>query len=134
MPLVKFLNGELVEFNATDAAELTLLIAEEFKTDPVCVCLTKNSDEDAEISGISFFVTIDESKTFFIVNLTQKNYFSYERAFYEDKGYNQILADLLSQDPQDLTGVSHWLPTDKIVFAPENTKEHVKNNYGQLKI
>lgn len=128
MTVVKFLNGELVEYNAADKAELTFLIAEEFKTDPACVCLTKNSDEN---SDISFFVTMDESKTVFIVNLTQKNYFSYERAFYEDKGYNQILTDLFSQD---LTGVSHWLPTDKIVFSPENTKEHVKKNYGELKI
>jgi hypothetical protein len=67
----------------------------------------------------------------FIVNLNEKSFFRYLKKDETDSGYNKLLLNLLTP-PNVNTKISHWMRTDKIVFAPKHLHKYVEQTYNEL--
>jgi hypothetical protein len=69
--------------------------------------------------------------TILIVNINEKSFFRYNKKNETDTGYNKLLLELLTP-PDKKTTISHWLRTDKIVFAPKHIESYVERTYNEL--
>jgi hypothetical protein len=67
----------------------------------------------------------------FIVNLNEKSFFRYIKKDETDCGYNKLLLELLIP-PNINTKISHWMRSDKIVFAPKHLHKYVEQTYNEL--
>lgn len=143
MTLVKFLDGSILAFTAVDMEELTQQVTEYINGISInsgndnnkrLVQLIKveddeKNDEQDDDMDIQYFALIHPTRTLLILNRTQGNYFSYEREYVNDKGYEYILRQLFQRDLQN---DSHWMATDQIVFVPDDLHEYVQMMYGKL--
>ena len=67
----------------------------------------------------------------FIVNLNEKSFFRYSKKDETDSVYNKLLLNLLTP-PNVNTKISHWMITDKIVFAPKHLHKYIEQTYNEL--
>ena len=130
MTLVKFLNGDISQYEENEEEKLIILIADDLKIDRVTVGLVKNEEEESE-DRIDFFVFIDPVKVIYILNMTQGNFFEYRKRSCFDKGYMKVVKDLTT-DGED--GISHWGKEDKIIFSPDHLRSYVEKSYGRLRV
>ena len=126
MPVVKFLNGDLSEYDEKDENKLTELIAGAWNVNKAQVKLIKSEEDE----NVDYFVYFDISHRLLILNMTEENYISYEKQFYDDKGYMNLVKELLKTEERDM--VSRWNKKDKIVFVPNHLEEYVKKTYGKV--
>ena len=73
----------------------------------------------------------NENEEVFIVNLNEKSFFRYLKKDETDRGYNKLLLNLLTP-PNVNTKISHWMRTDKIVFAPKHLHKYLEQTYNEL--
>lgn len=128
MTFVKFLNGDISQYNEKDEKKLIDMIADDLKIDRVTVGLVKNE----EGGDIDFFVFIDPVKLVYILNMTQENFFVYKKRSCFDKGYMRIVKDLTTENVT--SGVSHWGKDEKIIFVPNHLYSYVEKSYGRLRV
>jgi len=126
MPIVKFLNGDLSEYDEKDENKLIELIAGAWNVNKAQVKLIKSEDDE----NVDYFVYFDISHRLLILNMTEENYISYEKQFYDDKGYMNLVKGLMKTEERDM--VSRWNKKDKIVFVPNHLEEYVKKTYGKV--
>ena len=142
MTLVKFLNGDISQYDEKDEEKLIHMISEDLKIDRVTVGLVKNEEEvdtvppqergSDSLTNIDFFVFIDPIKVIYILNMTQGNFFGYRKRSCFDKGYMRVVKDLTTDDP--ISGISHWGKDDKIIFVPDHLRSYVDKSYGRLRV
>ena len=72
-------------------------------------------------------------ETIFIVNINENSFFRYTKKNETDLGYKKIVLELLTP-PHEKTKDSHWLRTDKIVFAPQKKEiyHYLERYYNEL--
>ena len=92
------------------------------------------SDENVktlEVEHIKELQNENENEEVFIVNLNEKSFFRYLKKDETDRGYNKLLLNLLTP-PNVNTKISHWMRTDKIVFAPKHLHKYLEQTYNEL--
>lgn len=92
------------------------------------------SDENVktpEVEHIKELQNKNENEEVFIVNLNEKSFFRYLKKDETDSGYNKLLLNLLTP-PNVNTKISHWMRTDKIVFAPKHLHKYLEQTYNEL--
>jgi hypothetical protein len=133
MTIIKFLNGDVMQYDEKDEERLVDLIAGDLNLDRVLVGLIKNDQEKEEdVDYVDFFVLIDDTpKILYILNMTEGNFFSYEKKKCFDKGYMKVVKSLMKEN---VDGFSHWNREDKIIFVPDHLRDYVSKSYGKLNV
>lgn len=128
MSIVRFLNGSLVQYPATTEEELVKQVEEDLQQPDHWIGLQR-----AEWGSYYHYdLLIPQMRRRMILNLTQGNYFEYQRQYYNDEGHTESLRELFQKN--QITGLSHWDTEDKIVFVPDHLMDYTAAIYGKLHI
>lgn len=133
--IVRFLDGSMVCFEASDTSEFHTQVCEYVRNnlgDNVWVELIP-SNTSSDTTYYDYCALIHPSRVVMILNRTQGNYISIETDELGNSHYTDVMKDMFGWDEDFFRFFpGHWVATDHIVFVPDHLHTYVSYAYAKL--